>query len=757
MQIKDRIDEIIKRRKAKVPGIKNKVCQINQIMEELQEIAKVRSKMLANSQQFQITDDVRQRIGHLDASETIRELNTLMARYLEVLDRFSRDEISIAVVGGARQGKSKLLQSISNLSDNVIPAFESNDCTGAASVIKNVPGAAVSAKISFLTETEVMRSVQAYLDEIFGTDAIQLGSFGEIEKLRIIDLEKRMEPGSPKATKFEHLKKYIEHFNEWSPLVRERERTIEDETQIQCYVAQHNGLSEQNPNRENYYYYLAVKNVEISCTFQNPETGKIVLRDTIGLGDTSLGIEEKMLDAIGLHSDAAVIVRRPEVSIGRFEEADGALYGKLRDRFNCRGMGKWLFWLINHTTDQSPYGDNMDRCKAFRDTIQKWNWDLAGNFIINVADNEQVNGEFLPSVLETLIQNMDSIDQSILTGVREQTVQAYQSYEKLQQAVKGILLSEMGNSVDKDEFLDQRWKNFYDRGLMKSVMAYRNELKTRKDEESEQFREYVKNILKSSTSLLPEVDTLTEELESGGHNRAHEVYSRHIDQIRTNFTEQFLGIDEGIFDKQTRQFKERVVDIFAEKDGGRLSCLLPVEQTEEKAQWLCRLSEEIFEKKKRYSQFKTAFYMLGNFQISVRGFLMHRIRTRIDRLNSDGFQPTGTSTNEIAREIRDALAVKLKKVCEELDAALERNEFYKDPNRIFYAVMEEFYDRINFSYAELDSQDAESMWKSLYREHCHEIWMDEFSKNQAISELYNEWSSLAERLKAHSIDDFTMN
>ncbi len=116
---------------------------------------------------------------------------------------------------------------------------------------------------------------------------------------------------------------------------------------------------------------------------------------------------------------------------------------------------------------------------------------------------------------------------------------------------------------------------------------------------------------------------------------------------------------------------------------------------------------------------------------------MHRIRTRIDRLNSDGFQATGTSTNEIAREIRDALAVKLKKVCEELDAALERNEFYKDPNRIFYAVMEEFYDRINFSYAELDSQDAESMWKSLYREHCHEIWMDEFSKNQAISDLYN--------------------
>ena len=45
-----------------------------------------------------------------------------------------------------------------------------------------------------------------------------------------------------------------------------------------------------------YYKYLAVKKAEISCEFNFADAGKIVLQDTIGLGDTSLGIEEAMLD-----------------------------------------------------------------------------------------------------------------------------------------------------------------------------------------------------------------------------------------------------------------------------------------------------------------------------------------------------------------------------------------------------------------------------------------------------------------------------
>lgn len=51
-------------------------------------------------------------------------------------ERFSRKTINIAVIGGARQGKSKLLQTISGLSNEVIPAFDTSDCTGATSMIK---------------------------------------------------------------------------------------------------------------------------------------------------------------------------------------------------------------------------------------------------------------------------------------------------------------------------------------------------------------------------------------------------------------------------------------------------------------------------------------------------------------------------------------------------------------------------------------------------------------------------------------------
>ncbi len=64
----------------------------------------------------------------------------LREAFRNIEERFSRKTINIAVIGGARQGKSKLLQTISGLSNEVIPAFDTSDCTGATSMIKNVKG-----------------------------------------------------------------------------------------------------------------------------------------------------------------------------------------------------------------------------------------------------------------------------------------------------------------------------------------------------------------------------------------------------------------------------------------------------------------------------------------------------------------------------------------------------------------------------------------------------------------------------------------
>ncbi|MFR3291308.1 MAG: hypothetical protein ACLTSG_14310 [Lachnospiraceae bacterium] len=50
--------------------------------------------------------------------------------------RFSA-AISIATVGKERQGKSQFLQSLGDLDDEIIPAYDATSCTGATSIICN--------------------------------------------------------------------------------------------------------------------------------------------------------------------------------------------------------------------------------------------------------------------------------------------------------------------------------------------------------------------------------------------------------------------------------------------------------------------------------------------------------------------------------------------------------------------------------------------------------------------------------------------
>lgn len=754
MILTEEINQIIKRRKEKIPYIQKWYNKVAEITKDLNGVSDLRKDMLENATEFRISSEVKNKIEALDISGYMIKFDALKNKCDEILSRFDRDEINIAVVGSARQGKSRFLQSISSLDNLVIPAFESDDCTGATSIIKNVEGDKLSAEVQFMTESEMLKCVQRYIDKISGGSAKQLGSFRDIGNINLSELESYISGGSPLRTPFEHLSKYVQHFSEWSELVKKGSVILTEPEEIQQYVAQHNGKNEDDTNRKDYYFYLAVKEVVISCEFRNVDAGKVVLRDTIGLGDTSLGIEEKMLEAIGHHSDAAIIVRRPEVGTGKFDGTDDQIYEKLYDHFKDRHMDKWLFWLINKTKDGSVYGNNENRCKAFESKIKDKKWKLADNFIVDVSDEETVNQIFCDNVLKTLISNIDDIDDGILHEIRTRIDDVYDMYSEIQNAVEGILVAQGGTEIDKNEFLDRRWKEFYERTLMKSLKKYKNELSEKKDEDCLEFRNSIERILTDSKELIPSLEMLKEDLEAGGQNRPFEVYSHHMDKIRTDFTEKFLKVDELIFDEKLRAFKERVVDIFAAEDGGRLKYVVPLDDRGDKVAWLYRVSNELFVKN-RFSQFRTAFLMLADFQLSVRGFLMHRIRSRIDRLENIGYDTKEKATVDIATEIQRMITRKMKDVREEIEDEM-KEDFYKDPNRIFYAVLAEFYDRINFSYTNGSLQDVEVAWKSLYFEHCNKVWMEEFRKNQDMSELYKRWSGMVTQLQQYEKRDFEL-
>ena len=537
--------------------------------------------------------------------------------------------------------------------------------------------------------------------------------------------------------------------------MKEKSVSICDAEEIKTFVAQHNGKIESDPERENYYKYLAVKEAVISCGFRLKDAGKIVLQDTIGLGDTSLGIDDAMLDTIAKNSDAAVIVKRPEISSGKFDDRDVELYQKLEENFKRKNMGKWLFWLTNETKGE-PYGDNSDRCRVVDSKIQSLRWDLAGHEVVDVSDSEQVNEQFLHTALTKLVQNMDSIDNGLISELDGMADDLYREYMNLQDRVQEILNSEVKNSANVHKIVNSRWYEFYNQTFMKKFKEYMVEWKEKEEKECTDFRNYIDTILDSARSMVPDVRELMYELQAGGHHGQTSVYEDNLDRLRTGFTKRFLDIDEEILDKMVMDVKEHFVNLFAEDDGGRMKYIRPVDETRPKVEWLSYAVEDIF-KSEDYAEFKAAFQILNKFKLTVRGFLMNKVRRRVKTMEletgNEKFTNTGNA-EEQAEEIWRLLDRKMKKVCDAL--RMDFAEIYREPNEILAAVIREFYDRLNFSSIP-GKTTAEDLWKSLYYDNCTKVWWEEFKDEEEKSDMYRAWEDIETELKKYTRQDFLVS
>lgn len=757
MSIANEVNEIIQRRNNKVHILEEHENYLRKIYENLEILQKQKKCMLENSGNLKLSNEVLDCIQELDIRPYQTKWNEVQRKIYELRERFSRETINIAVIGGARQGKSKLLQSISGLDDRVIPAFSTSDCTGTTSMIKNVPGRTLSAEISFRTEREMMQVVQTYLDKMLGEGIERIESFQEIKglKKKLEEIEKKLE-GSPESAKFEHLKKYVNEFEEWSDYVQKgKTEIVTNPDEIKKFVAQHNGKTENDPDRENYFRYLAVKKAVVSCEFNYADAGKIILQDTIGLGDTSIGIEQAMFDTLQRDSDAAIIVKRPEVATGKIDSKDVELYAQLSKKLNSRNMGKWLFWLINNTKGL-PYGDNTDRCQAVKEKIKNYGWDLAGYEVVDVSDQENVNDGFLRNVLTTLVKNIDSIDEGLVNELNFVVEEMYFEYKNLQEKIQGILFSELKNSVNVSDYVDKKWREFYKDGWAKKLREYKENWKEKASEENVKYREYIEEILLNARKDIPDIDTLVWELEAGATSGQAEVYIENINKLRTGFTEKFLDIDEEIFEDLIRKMKEDIVDIFANEDGARMKFICMVNENRPKGDWLSYAIEEIFIKEDDI-QIKKAFHVLENFKLTVRGFLMHKVRVRVSRLepeNGELYLSNAGSKEDKAKEIRRILDKKLKETCEELMDEL--SEIYREPHQIVYSIIQEFYDRLGFSVTS-GYLMVENRWKSLYREYCTKVWEDEFKDQKMRSEIYGKWEQLRNELFKYSKADFDIH
>lgn len=504
------------------------------------------------------------RVTNATAADTIKKIEECIAKCNQLYARFNRDTINISVVGKARQGKSTLLQRISGLPNEVIPAADGGDCTGTTSMIQNDNNIVETyAEIKFFSPDEMVEIVKAYIKEL-DLD-VSVPSFGSIPSLRyLIDNYKNSlqnQFNADQQSLFKHLAKYITHFNDsqangkvvegYSKCVLEKSITV-NENNIREYVAQY------DVNNFPVYKYLAVKEVMIHTRFVIPQVGKIVLVDTIGLGDTSLGIEDKMLATLRNNSDAAFLVRFPASTGDKWNKEDNKLHSLIVDAMGKEMLDKWLYLVVNMMGD----GQNKNSSKAMIDFISGLDLHFAEIIQVNCKDQSDVyNKLLLPSLLH-LAEKLIEVDNNLIVEANKTFNDCYTSYLGLYEAANSILVDSPESQAMLALFGIKKWSDT-EYLITSAIGKLSEEYEKEEDYQNVDSVDALEAARKRIRSHMPSKDWYEKELNAmaAGTNPLS-VYGKGCNYTRAGIMTEFSKVNINVLKRLEKRFKFKLASIF---------------------------------------------------------------------------------------------------------------------------------------------------------------------------------------------------
>lgn len=233
--------------------------------------------------------------------------------------RLSRKTVNIGVAGGARVGKSTLLQTLTGLTDDQIPSGSGAPVTAVRSQIFNQEAGVPSfARIEFYDETDFIENrikplmknhagFSAYLEkkgiksDVFSMKEFLGFSFDSQCDGNDPDLEGKDEIN----IRLGKLLKIQKYYDSYKDSIGQGQKTVHDMSSLRQYVAYPKD-EESEPHT-----YLAVRNVEIHCHFPSLDGVKIQLVDLPGFGEVG-GVDEIQLQGLDSEIDHAIQLLCPD-------------------------------------------------------------------------------------------------------------------------------------------------------------------------------------------------------------------------------------------------------------------------------------------------------------------------------------------------------------------------------------------------------------------------------------------------------------
>ena len=753
-EISKLVDQIIAHRHEKLPAIEQKRQTLHEMLKALNLFEDLKSQIVdeegnAREGKYQLlaeqNPDMVLKLNAMTTASCRQKIDLALSECEKVMNRFSRDSISLSVIGAARSGKSTILQAISNLPDMVIPAYAETDCTGAVSIVENKAGmfdnapdgTKQEAHLTYKTEEQMIKTVQNYLDRLIPAEKgrIILHSLSEIGDKTLIDRVKdKLVPGRAENNLLSYLQKYVEHYDEWAPLISKKSDIIRTDREIERYVAQNDG--NPNPQHRKYFYkYLAVDTCRIYCAFDYKEAGKITLIDTVGLGDRALGIKDDMLEVVNEKSDAVIFVTLPYNPAGGYVDVSLAqAYAAIEESCRDRNLNKWLFWLLNYAPGHPKTPNDMSRCETCRETLKNNNWHGAMTAIVNASDQDDLRENFLIPMLNILMSNLDEIDALYTNDLTAALDNVRKDYNNFCTNAKKVMSSKLKNAAnllpqmikDIDKIEDTR------KGKLRALSISEKELRNVPCTELNDCVKKIVSDVKTGTAIPGKEDILGQ-IKNG--NNPSDIYTRYSDLLRNQVAQSFTDIDTTMTDL-VEDIKNRITDILVSEEGCRLGAVLAVSPDKKPYEWLKDFSEMVLTPE-QYPILHTAFQTVYNFDFTVRGFLTYEVRACLDKIDPQitaVFIDIAPDDNQTANNIWFTLKRNMKSVADELEISM--TELFSKPHRAFFAIIKEFSDKVNFS------DGVKREWAQLYSDNYSIVWASEYKNMVAADIASGEWNDM---------------
>lgn len=712
-----RIASTIEKRRPLTQKIESVEANLRSLATVLDKLEQQRNQLLTR-----VDDPNVAGLKEIDFSRILLSIVAELEALGKLKARFSRQNLNLGVVGIARQGKSRLLRSLTGLSAAEIPDGDKGHCTGVRSTIYHIADGVPYGMVWFHSE-------QSFLDDVIAPyyDKLGLGA-----KPMTIEEFSRTLPSLPSnlakdpiyKAMYDYLGKYHENLAKYRQMLGASPLKI-SHNQIREYVAQDNLAG----NRV-YFNYLAVQKVSIFCTF--PKTyGQIALVDMPGLGDTGVGAEERLIELLGQEVDAVLFVRLPKSTGDDWFPLDLNLYGTAKNALKDRlPINKWSFMILNRTDRSSGKGDNSEQCKFMASKLEQTPIDVVKPVIIaNCADEEEASTKILDRVLDYLAANIESLDKEYASSCQE-------GLWRLQRAVS-VELDKARNALEhkvptaeEDETFEELFEELWE-DLTGGLEALVAEFRGQSDDEDGYFQEQVKAAIalcKADTGIPSELKEIKKRRDSmGSYGKA---YHQYLDEIRTHLTQHFLSLDVGL-NRAIEQAKARVAQVLIEQ--GRLGDLTEARG----ADFIKVMAQQLPENQ---NKLKRGFQLLSSFELSFRGLIQHRIRKHLDNLTPDANAiPLSDSRNEeeLQKEIQENLQILHAEAVDKCKIALE--SMLGEPTLAALVIVEEFVDQV------LRAKGMLRQWRLFLKKEKSKVWSDKFAEQNEQSENRRVWLNLVER------------